>query len=83
MKQHLLFLSFDRSFLFSLCFRQTLLFPGFTFFKFLQDRVTDQEVLPPRFMEDIIWLEIDNLSRRWALSKRTKSETCVYLGPES
>ena len=60
---YLFFLSFYRGFLLFPGFGQPLPPLGFTFFEFLEDRVTDQEVIPVRFVEDIVWLEIDDLSR--------------------
>jgi len=60
---YLLFLSFNRSFLLGSGFRQTLFLLGFTSPEFLKNRVTDQEIIPVRFVEDVVWLEIDDLSR--------------------
>lgn len=75
MRPNLLFLRFDRSPLLSFGFRQTLFRLSLTFVKFLEDTMTDSEVLPFRFVEDIEWLEINNLSRRWVSRKRTKDWT--------
>lgn len=66
MRAYLLLLSFDYSFLLGLDFRLAYLPLSFTISKLSKDVVTDPEVLPVRFrfLEDVIWLEILNLSQR-------------------
>lgn len=61
---YLFFLSFDCSFFLRPGLRKTLHPLGFAFFEFFEDRVSDQEVIPVRFVEEIERLEIDYLFRK-------------------
>lgn len=62
-RRNLLFLSFGRGFLLGSGFRQTLLLLGFTLFKFFENCVANQEIIPTCLVEDIERLEVDDLSR--------------------